>query len=135
MSTEFCREFAITKTDDEQRVVYGWASVISEKGIPTIDTQGDIIEAADLTKAAHNFMLDSRAGKLMHQGGKIAEVVESALFTSEMQKSLGIDLGKEGWYIGMKILKEDLWTRIKAGEFPAFSIGGRAHRVPVEGAK
>ena len=37
-------EGAILKTDDEQRMVYGWASVVTEKGEPVVDRQGDVIE-------------------------------------------------------------------------------------------
>jgi hypothetical protein len=42
----------ILKADDEQRIVWGWASVITEDGVPVVDTQGDVIRPETLMKAA-----------------------------------------------------------------------------------
>lgn len=121
----------VLKSNDDQRTVTGWASVIEENGVPVVDFQGDVIDEGDLEKAAHNFVMDERAGKLMHQGKRVADVVASFPMTKDIQKALGIDLKKVGWLITMKIRDEELWKRVKAGEFPAFSIGGHGRREAI----
>jgi hypothetical protein len=60
----------------------------------------------------------------MHDGKQIGEVVESVVLTHDLQKALGIDLQKVGWFIGMKILDDETWAKFKDGTFKAFSIGG-----------
>src|SRR5690606_20552294 len=93
----------IAKVSAEQRLIYGWASVATVNGAAVVDSDDETVDDVTLVKAAHQFMMDSRAGKIMHQGRRLADVVESIVFTPELQKALGIDLGKTGWLIGMKI--------------------------------
>jgi hypothetical protein len=118
----------VDKRNDEQQIAYGWASVSTEGGADIIDTQGDLIDIADIAKAAHDFMLYSRTAGDMHDRIGVGQVVESIVFTPELQESLGIDLGKSGWFIGMKIHDEDVWARVKSGELGAFSLGGTGIR-------
>jgi hypothetical protein len=54
------RAAKILKMDDEARIVWGWASVVSIDGKPIVDRQGDIIAPEVMTKAADNFMTDVR---------------------------------------------------------------------------
>ncbi len=127
----------ILKTDDDQRLVFGWASIIEEGGEPVVDSQGDVIFAEDLMKAAHGFMVDARKGGIMHaqQAGKAVEigaVVESVVLTKERQDALGIDLGRVGWLITMKVESDEVWKAVKAGDLAAFSVGGRGVRTPLE---
>jgi hypothetical protein len=123
---------AIVKVDDEQRTVWGWASVIAEDGKPVVDRQGDIITEADLIAAAHDFMLNARQAKAMHEGDRVGDVVESMVLTEDRAKALGIPGGgKVGWLIAMKIHDDAVWKRVKAGELRAFSIGGRGKRREV----
>lgn len=123
---EFCTTAKIEKVDEEQRIVAGWASVIEQGGEAVVDLQGDVIDEADLVKAAHAFVSDARVGKAMHDGEPVAEVVESVVFTAETQKALGVELGKVGWWIAMKVHDGAVWDRVKSGELGAFSIGGQA---------
>jgi len=37
--------------------------------------------------------------------------------------------GPTGWFIGMKITDDEVWKKVKAGEYQAFSIGGRGNRT------
>lgn len=124
-----CFENTILKVDNEQRIAYGWASVIEENGKVVVDSQGDMIRESVLQKAAHDYVLDERAGKVMHKGKRIADVVESIVFTKELQKAIGIDLKKVGWFLAMKIRDESVWERVKSGELKAFSVGGLGRRV------
>jgi hypothetical protein len=127
---------SILKSDDDKRVLWGWASVVTENGVPVVDTQGDIIAVDDLVEAAQGFMVDARKGGFMHmqkngEAIRIGEVVESMVMTKARQDALGIDLGREGWLIAMKIHNDDVWKAAKDGTLAAFSIGGRGVRVPV----
>ena len=128
----FTIEADIMKFDEEQRLVYGWASIVEEDGKELVDKQGDIIETQDLINAAHEYMLESREAHERHAGVKKGETVESIVFTKDVQKALGIDLGKVGWFICQKIYDDETWEKVKSGELSAFSIGGRGERIPVE---
>ena len=119
-------EGQILKADEEQRLVYGWASVVTEKGEPVIDRQGDIIEPDTLVKAVNNFMEHIRVGKEMHKGDQIGAVIHSMPITKEIGESLGIQSDREGWVVAFKVYNDDVWARVKSGELAAFSIGGRA---------
>jgi len=127
--TNFTVASNITKVDEDKRLVTGWASVIEEDGEAVVDKQGDMITEDELVKAAHNFISEHRAAKSMHEGERIGQVVESMVFTNELQKQLGVDMGKVGWLITMKIDDDETWKRVKSGEFKGFSIGGKAKRV------
>lgn len=114
------------KFDDEQRMVYGWASVVTEKGVPVIDRQGDVIEPETLVKAVNNFMEHVRVGKAMHEGDQVGVVVHSFPITKELGDSLGIHSDREGWIVAYKVYDDNVWKMVKSGELAAFSIGGKA---------
>ena len=119
-------EGKILKTDDEQRMVYGWASVITENGEPVVDRQDDMIEADTLVKAVNEFMEHVRVGKAMHVGEQVGTVVHSLPITKEIGDSLGIQSDREGWVVAYKVYDDDVWAMVKSGELAAFSIGGKA---------
>jgi hypothetical protein len=119
-------EGKILKADDEQRMVYGWASVVTEKGEPVIDRQGDVIEPDTLVKAVNNFMEHVRVGKAMHTGDQVGVVVHSMPITKEIGDALGIHSDREGWVVAYKVYDDNVWNMVKSGELAAFSIGGRA---------
>ena len=62
-------------------------------------------------------------------------MVESVVFTKEKADALGIppDILPEGWWIGFRITDDEVWEKVKNGEYPMFSIEGKAVREPVEG--
>lgn len=122
--------FVITKADPDQRLIFGWASVVEKDGIAVIDKQGDVIPAEELEKAAYDFVLFSRRQGDMHDRTGVGRMVESMVFTREKQAALGIDLKKVAWWVGFRVDDDGLWAAHKRGERPEFSIGGAA--VPVE---
>lgn len=133
-------EAIIFKADDEERMVYGWASVITEDGEPVIDSEGDVIEASELVKATTAFMLDVRKAMIGHErnaAGDIEDsmvkgiVVHSFPLTAEIAKSLGIETKREGWIVGVKVTDEAVWKGVKEGRFRAFSIGGKGIREEI----
>lgn len=119
-------EGRILKVDDEQRIIYGWASVVTVKGEPVIDHQGDVIKADTLVKAVNEFMEHVRVGKTMHEGEETGKVIHSLPITKEIADALGIQCDREGWVVAYKVYDDDVWKRVKSGELRAFSIGGRA---------
>lgn len=125
-------EGKILKADDEQRIVYGWASVITEKGERVVDRQGDVIEAETLVKAVNDFMEHVRVGKAMHTGEQVGVVIHSLPITKEIGDALGIHSDREGWVVAYKVYDDAVWEMVKSGELAAFSIGGRAMKQEIE---
>jgi hypothetical protein len=124
-------EGKILKTDDEQRMVYGWASVVTEKGEAVVDRQGDVIEVGTLVKAVNEFMEHVRVGKAMHVGDQVGVVVHSLPITKEIGDALGIQSDREGWVVAYKVFDDAIWAMVKSGELAAFSIGGRAMKEEI----
>ena len=116
------RAAKIIKLDEEARIVWGWASVVSIDGKPVVDRQGDIIAPDVMTKAADRFMLDVRVAKAMHEGAQVGEVIHSLPLTKALGEALG------GWIVAMKVHDDGVWDRVKSGELAAFSIGGIGKR-------
>jgi hypothetical protein len=98
------------------------------------DWQDDIVEPEELEHAAYEYVLLYRDGSEMHERGGVASLVESVVFTEEKMKAIGIPEGTlpVGWWIGFKVLDEDVWEKVKDGTYSMFSIEGTAERVEVE---
>ena len=131
MTKQFEAYGEVTKVDTEQRIVYGFASVVTKGGEVVVDRQGDVITADEMEKAATNFMLGARNGLTMHKGEPTTTIVHSMPFTKEIQSAFGIESDLEGWLIAVKVHDDETWDRMKKGEFTGFSIGGRATKVEV----
>ena len=128
-------KFKIMKSDDEKMLAFGWASVsMRVDGEVIEDWQKDIVEPDELENAAYEFVLLYREGGEMHERGGAAVLVESVVFTEEKMQAMGIPAGTLpiGWWIGFKVLDEDVWEKVKDGTYPMFSIEGEAERVKVE---
>jgi len=126
MTYEMNKSHTILKADEAQRIVWGWASVATEKGELVVDQQGDTMTPDEMVKMANGFMESVRTAKAMHEGESIGEVIHSLPLTKELAKAFGIETDREGWIIGMKIKDDDVWKSVLANEFSGFSIGGRA---------
>lgn len=98
------------------------------------DWQGDMIEPGELEDAAYEYVRLYGEGGEMHERGGVAVLVESVVFTEEKMKAIGIPAGTLpiGWWIGFKVLDEDVWEKVKDGTYPMFSIEGEAERVKAE---
>jgi hypothetical protein len=131
MSDQLGVTFDFEKADTTGSYVRGWASVVSMDGKPVEDTQGDVIAIEELRKAAHNYITDARVAKAMHKGNAVGEVVESIIIDDEVAKALGVEGGKRGWWIGMRITDEAIQKRVRSRELKAFSIGGKGRRSPI----
>jgi hypothetical protein len=128
--------FKIIKSDDDQRLVFGWASVaVRPDGDQIIDYQGDAIDIGDLEQAAYDFVGKAGVAGEMHERVGVGTLVESMFFSKEKAAALGLPDGivpDGGWWVGFHIDDDEVWQKIKDGEYSMFSIGGHGDRTPLE---
>lgn len=127
--------FQIQKVDEDKRLVFGWANVsLTVDGELVEDYQEDMIDPEELEEAAYKFAELYRDGGEMHERTGTAVMVESVMLTEEKQMAMGIPAGTlpVGWWIGFRVTDDDVWAKVKSGEYSMFSIGGSAVRVEVE---
>lgn len=96
----------ISKVDDEQRMVYGYAST------DTKDSQGDIVKLDAIEAAIPDYM----------KFGNIREM--HTMSAVGVAKSAEVD--EKGLYIGAKVVDDTAWLKVKEGVYKGFSIGGKA---------
>ena len=101
----------ITKVDEEQRMVYGYATV------EELDSHGEIITYEASKKAFSNWIGNIRE---MHQDIAVGKAID-----------IEFDDDAKGVWIGAKISEstdgENAWTKVKEGVIAGFSIGGRVN--------
>jgi hypothetical protein len=115
----------VKKIDPARRQVFGWASVSTRDGQPVIDRQNEYVPIDVIEKAATAYMRKSRDGSDMHERRGVATCIELMTFSKAKQDALGIDLGMEGLWVGMQILDDSVWAKVRDGaRLPTFSIGG-----------
>jgi hypothetical protein len=127
----------IQKVDEAQGLIFGWASVcVTKSGETVVDSQGDLIDIADLEEAAYEYVLESRDGGEMHVQKGVSRLVETMVFTPEKIEKLGLppDALPCGWWVGFQIDDPDVLAKAKSGEYSMFSIGGSGVREVVEDA-
>jgi len=125
----------VMKSDDDQQLVFGWASVaVRVSGEEIVDWQEDIVEIGDLELAAYDYVVDFGTAGEMHERGGVGRLIESAVFTKEKAAAMGIPNGymPEGWWVGFRIYDNEVWQKIKDGTYSMFSIEGTAAREKVQ---
>lgn len=138
--TEEKQNFNIYKTEDDKRLVFGWANVaIRVDGEQIQDYQDDLIDPDNLEEIAYDYVLNFRAGGEVHNPAlrNVARLVESCVFTTEKMAAMGLPEGivPQGWWIGFYVDDDEAWEKIKSGEYKMFSIEGTGERIPVEGGE
>ena len=106
MSNIFKAFAPITKVDDEQRMVYGYASTDSK------DSQGEIVKSDAIEAALPDYMRFANIRE-MHTMSAVG-VAKSA------------EVNEGGLYIGAKVVDDAAWIKVKEGVYKGFSIGGKA---------
>lgn len=103
-------------------------------GNEVVDLQEDMIDPETLEAAAYKFAELYRDGGEMHERTGTAVMVESIVLTEEKQAAMGLAAGTlpVGWWIGFRVTDDDVWEKVKSGEYSMFSIGGTAIREEVE---
>lgn len=128
--------FTMKKADDEKKQAFGWASVAKDKnGNVITDRQGDVIDIKELEGPVYDYVLNFGDAGEVHDPAlrKKAKAIESVVFTKEKMQAMGIPDGvvPEGWWLGVQVLDDGTWERVKSGAYNMFSIEGKARRVPV----
>ena len=106
-SLSFYTPFA--KTDDEKRMVYGYAST------EAVDSQGEVVKKDALKKAINDYMKFANIRE-MHQPSAVGKT-----------KQANID--SKGLYIAAKVVDDNAWKKVKEGVYNGFSIGGRIKQM------
>ena len=131
-------QLKVTKVDKENRMVFGFFNVNKIGDELVEDLQKDTIETEELEKAAYDFVLNARIAGDSHLRKGVGNLVESMMFTVEKQlailktleqigvKDAQFNLGIEGWWGGFQITDEEVLKKIDAGDYPMFSVGGKA---------
>lgn len=114
-----------------KRVFYAWASVVEKGGELVTDWDGDGWPAEDMEKAAWRYASGPGQHGVNHESLAGSDLVASMPFTADLQKALGIDLGKVGWLVGYHVNDDALWGQIEKGELPMLSVHGYGVREPV----
>lgn len=96
----------IQKYDEDQRLVYGYAST------EALDQQGEVVKLDAIKDALDDYMKFANLRE-MHQ--------PSAVGTTEFAK-----VDDKGVWICGKVVDDTAWTKVKEGVYKGFSIGGRA---------
>lgn len=128
--------FEVKKADPDQRMIFGWASVVTKNGRLVVDSQNDVIAPEVLEKAFYDYVLYARDQGHMHSQMGVGRLIECMMFTKQKQDVLKIVIKDEdgdqieGAWVGYYVDDDAVWDAHKKGALPAFSIGGAA--VPIE---
>lgn len=109
---------------DEKHLVSG--VVYSPK---ILDAHDDYADAGAIEEAAHQYMIDSRVIKVMHEGENRSDIaiVESYVAPMDIVFKKNTEPVPAGsWIITVKVFNDDLWAKVKSYELTGFSMGGIA---------
>ena len=124
--------FTVAKLDEDKHEVYGWASVSVKDGDRLlVDYDDEVIEPAELERAAHEYVMESGLANEMHAGEPVGKLIESLVVTPDKLEAMGLtrkSAPKVGWWIGVKV-HPDSFAKVKTGQYRMFSIEGSADRV------
>lgn len=112
--------FDISKSEEEHIV----AGIVYEPNAE--DTQGDYTTEDEIRKAAYSFMEEAQRYKVNHKGKEVkANVLESYIAPQDLEM-VGNKIKKGSWILISRVLDEEIWRLIKAGELQGLSMAGTA---------
>lgn len=120
---EQIQELKVLKADEEKQLVYGIVMEPEE-----VDTQNEIVSAAEIEKAAHEYLIKSRIIAGSHKKKIKAEVVESYIAPLEFELNEQ-KIKKGSWLMTVHVNDKDEWQKVKEKGYDGFSIGGYAKKV------
>jgi hypothetical protein len=94
-----------TRTDDEARMVYGYATT------EALDSYGTIIDLGSVESCLPDY-LKWRNVREMHQPSAVGTADE-------------VTLDANGLYVGVHVVDDQAWSKVKEGVYKGFSIGGK----------
>lgn len=131
---EYTVKFAKTDVEKKQAIAF---ALVPDK----FDKQGHRLTSDEVEKAAHSYAknLAHKAQKGLgtsenHQTfGQDGYIVESWIDgDGSVAKSLGIDPIPGAWVIKFQFTNDEVWDKVKKGEYTGVSIGGSGMLEPVE---
>lgn len=115
----------IKKLDDEKQIVYGEVYAPYE-----IDAHGEMMTPDDIELMAHRFMersLDGRIDTMHDNSPNGSKPVESFI-----ARKGDLDYSEGAWVLGVKIIDDEVWDKIKKGEINGFSLEAMVMKKEVE---
>lgn len=112
-------------------VVFGWALISSENGVPYVDLHDDFVPDESVLAGAVSLADGARVAKEMHQGEPVGTVLFVWPHTADIAKAVGLEGSRTGLLIGMRP-RADVLAKFQSGEYTGFSIGGSGRRTLVE---
>jgi hypothetical protein len=95
----------ICKIDEEQRMVWGYAST------EAVDNSGEVIKKDAIEQALEDYMQFANIRE-MHQLSAVGVAKEA-------------QVDDRGLYLGAKVVDDNAWTKVKEGVYKGFSVGGK----------
>lgn len=110
---------------EELGVTFGWAIICKdENGEDYFDLHGDHIPEESMLKAALEFALSPRLGKVMHAGKQVGTHAFIMPITTDMVEANKWASKQTGLLIGWHVEDDATRKMIKDGKLAGFSIGG-----------
>jgi hypothetical protein len=106
----------VAQKSEELGIIWGYASVADIQ-----DLQGETVPQEELVAAVYQFMQDYYDG-----AAAIGENHEKAAAAVLVESTFKFEACRLRWYVGVKLLDEDLLEAARSGEISGFSIGGWA---------
>lgn len=120
----------------DANLVFGWANVtVDENGEIPEDFQDDMIPTEVLEAAAYSFALNKGYCNQEHMcGTDCGYLVECMMFTKDKMSAMGIPDGTipEGLWVGFYIPDDDIFAKVKSGEYAMFSIEGYGYKQLID---
>jgi HK97 family phage prohead protease len=98
----------IAKLDDEQRLVYGYATT------EALDAHGEVVKREAIEAALPHYMRFANIRE-MHQLSAVGVAKEA-------------EFDEKGLYLKAKVVDDEAWAKVREGVYKGFSIGGRVTR-------
>lgn len=113
----------LIKEEDPQKLVYG---VVYEPNVE--DAHDDFMTEAEIEKAAHQFLKDSRNIDTQHnfESGS-GEVVESYIAPADIE--IGDNVITKGSWVLVTKATDEIWDSIQKGEITGYSMAGTAEVI------
>ena len=102
--SDFQRYIPISKVDDDQRMVWGYAST------PALDLDDEIVKLSAIHDALPDYMEWANIRE-MHQPSAVGTAVEATV-------------DQKGLWLGAHIVDDGAWLKVKKKVYKGFSIGG-----------
>lgn len=124
MAEQFDQFVKITRTRDDQQIVYG---MVYEPNV--LDTWGEMMLPSDVELMAHRFM---QSVKLSESIDRQHDNVATTCYPIEsfIARKGDPDYPEGSWVLGVKIVDPAIWDQVKRGELNGFSYQCMVRKIP-----